>query len=177
MSDDDKKKPREETRDPSASSDAPIAATEDEGEDRMRSLIKSAMKSSRSEASTRRAKGSDVAILTKEESGGDGGGDGDGDAGNHDGDDDPPSSGIVDEVDLRDALRGALRPPPGTVAPDLLQGVQRKLRVRSRGKFYGDGWSTAESPKSTYLITTIIMLILVALVFLVLIPWSSATLP
>ena len=79
----------------------------------------------------------------------------------------------VDEVDLKEALRGALRPPPGAVAPQLLRGVQKKLRVRSRGKFYGDGWSTAESPRSTYLVTSAIMLVLVAIVFLVLMPWIS----
>ena len=93
----------------------------------------------------------------------------------------PPSSGeadvVVDEVDLKEALRGALRPPPGSVAPDLLSGVQKKLRVRSRGKFYGDGWSTSASPRSTYLITSLIMLVLVAIVFLVLMPWASDRLP
>jgi hypothetical protein len=83
---------------------------------------------------------------------------------------------VVDDVDLKDALRGALRPPAGAVAPNLLKGVQRKLRVRSRGKFYGDGWSTAESPKTTYLITAIIMLVLIAVLFVALVPWSSASL-
>ena len=87
------------------------------------------------------------------------------------------SSVELDEVDLKDALRGALRPPPGSVAPNLLRGVQKKLRVRSRGKFYGDGWSTSESPKTTYLITTLIMLVLVALLFLVLVPWGPTSLP
>ncbi|MFO0610992.1 MAG: hypothetical protein U0414_00290 [Polyangiaceae bacterium] len=89
----------------------------------------------------------------------------------------PASTGVVvDDVDLKDALRGALRPPAGAVAPNLLKGVQRKLRVRSRGKFYGDGWSTAESPKTTYLITAIIMLVLIAVLFFALVPWSSASL-
>jgi hypothetical protein len=89
-----------------------------------------------------------------------------------------PSSSpvVVDDVDLKDALRGALRPPAGAVAPNLLKGVQRKLRVRSRGKFYGDGWSTAESPKTTYLITAIIMLVLIAVLFFALVPWSSTSL-
>src|SRR4051812_32188611 len=40
-----------------------------------------------------------------------------------------------DEVEMRDVLRRALRPPPGAVAPELLEGVQKKLRTRSRGKF------------------------------------------
>jgi hypothetical protein len=83
----------------------------------------------------------------------------------------------LDEVDVKELLRGALRPPPGAVAPRILPGVQRKLRVRSRGKFYGDGWSTAESPRSTYLVTSVLMLVLILVVFIVLVPWSSAPLP
>jgi hypothetical protein len=83
----------------------------------------------------------------------------------------------LDEVDMRDLLRSALAPPPGAVAPDLLHGVQRKLRRRSRGKFYGDGWSTARTPRSTYLFTSVLMLVLIGLVFLVLIPWGSGALP
>jgi hypothetical protein len=84
--------------------------------------------------------------------------------------------GELDEVDVRDLLRAALRPPPGSVAPHLLRGVQRRLRVRSRGKFYGDGWSTARSPRSTYLVTSLLMLAVILLVFVVLIPWAGTAL-
>ncbi|MDI1450054.1 hypothetical protein [Polyangium sp. 6x1] len=83
----------------------------------------------------------------------------------------------LDEVEVRELLRRALRPPPGSVAPSLLGGVQKKLRTRSRGKFYGDGWSTSRSPRSTYLVTSILMLVLVAFVFLVLVPWGGGALP
>lgn len=79
----------------------------------------------------------------------------------------------LDDVDVRDLLRGALRPPPGAVAPELLGGVQKKLRVRSRGKFYGDGWSTAHAPRSTYLVTSAIMLLLIFVVAVLLIPWEA----
>jgi hypothetical protein len=92
----------------------------------------------------------------------------------------PPSSeggAVLDEVDLKDALRGALRPPPGAVAPSLLSGVQKKLRVRSRGKFYGDGWSTAPTPRSTYIISSVVMLLIIGLVFFALVPWTSTKLP
>jgi hypothetical protein len=74
-------------------------------------------------------------------------------------------------------LRSARAPPRGAPPPDILRGVQRKLRKRSRGKFYGDGWSTARSPRSTYLFTSILMLALIGIVFLVLIPWGSGALP
>lgn len=85
--------------------------------------------------------------------------------------------GVLDEVDVRELLRSALAPPRGAVAPELLRGVQRKLRTRSRGKFYGDGWSTARSPRSTYLVTSALMLFLIAFVYFVLIPWGGDALP
>lgn len=83
----------------------------------------------------------------------------------------------LDEVEMRDILRRALRPPPGSVAPELLGGVQKKLRTRSKGKFYGDGWSTARSPRSTYLVTSLLMLVLIGFVFLILLPWGGGALP
>ena len=89
------------------------------------------------------------------------------------GDDDGGREGSLDDVDVRDLLRGALRPPPGSVAPELLGGVQRKLRQRSRGKFYGDGWSTASAPRSTYLVTSAIMLALIVVIAVLLIPWEA----
>ncbi len=81
------------------------------------------------------------------------------------------------DVEMRDVLRKALRPPKGAVAPELLEGVQKKLRTRSRGKFYGDGWSTARSPRSTYLVTSVLMLVLIGFVFLILLPWGGGALP
>ncbi len=83
----------------------------------------------------------------------------------------------LDEVDVRELLRSALAPPKGAVAPALLQGVQRRIRTRSRGKFYGDGWSTAKSPRSTYLVTSLLMLVLIGFVFFVLVPWGGGALP
>ena len=81
----------------------------------------------------------------------------------------------LDEVDVRELLRSALEPPnEPKIPPSILRGVQRKLRARSRGKFYGDGWSTSASPRSTYLVTSLLMLILIALVFFVLIPWGGS---
>lgn len=90
---------------------------------------------------------------------------------------DEEMAAVLDEVDMRDLLRSALAPPPGSVAPQILPGVQKKLRHRSRGKFYGDGWSTAKAPRQTYLVTSVVMLVLIGFVFLVLIPWGSGALP
>ena len=85
----------------------------------------------------------------------------------------------IDEVDVRDLLRAALEPPPPKPSGDaiLLKGVQKRIRVRSKGKFYSDGWSTSRTPRSKYLLTIIFMLVLIAFVFLGLIPWSNGALP
>jgi hypothetical protein len=57
--------------------------------------------------------------------------------------------------------------PPG----DVLAGVQRKLRVRSGGKFYADAWSTAKQPPIlTFLVTSALMLVIVLVVYAVLAP-------
>ena len=47
---------------------------------------------------------------------------------------------------------------------DLLKGVQRKLRKRSKGKFYADGWSTTHS-RINYVLVAMIMLLTIAIVY------------
>ena len=80
------------------------------------------------------------------------------------------------ENSLRSMLRGALREegPP----PNVLAGVQKKIRERSRGKFYADGWSTAKHPPlNTYLITSLLMLAVLGLSYALLSPLSGSPEP
>jgi hypothetical protein len=49
-------------------------------------------------------------------------------------------------------------------APDLLQGVQRRIRKRSRGKFFADGWSTGQA-KIGYVLVALVTLLLVAVAY------------
>jgi hypothetical protein len=69
---------------------------------------------------------------------------------------------------IRELLRGAAtkdRPPD----VDVLHGVQQKIRQRSRGKYFADGWSTTRQPPvSTYLVTSLVMLAIIVFVYLVL---------
>ena len=53
--------------------------------------------------------------------------------------------------------------------PRLLPGVQRKLRERSRGKFFGDGWSTSQT-KFNYGLVALAMLLIIAVAYFVLGP-------
>jgi hypothetical protein len=63
---------------------------------------------------------------------------------------------------------GAAKPEPR--APDeFLRGVQKRIRARSRGKFYGDGWSTA-APRVSYALIALVMLLVMALAYVVLGP-------
>ena len=73
------------------------------------------------------------------------------------------------EDSVRSLLRGALREEGP--APDVLAGVQKKLRERSRGKFYADGWSTAKHPPfNTYLVTSLLMLAVLVISYALLSP-------
>lgn len=51
----------------------------------------------------------------------------------------------------------------------LLKNVQQKLRKRSKGKFYGDGWSTSQS-KISYVLVAAVMLVTIVAVYLALGP-------
>jgi predicted nucleic acid-binding protein len=52
---------------------------------------------------------------------------------------------------------------------ELLASVQRKLRTRSKGKFYGDGWSTSPS-RMNYALIAAVMLVTIVAVWLALGP-------
>ena len=78
----------------------------------------------------------------------------------------------VDDDRLRSALRGALR--QDGEAPDVLAGFQKKVRERSDGKFYADGWSTSRHPPvNTYFVTGILMLLALGVIYALLAPLSG----
>jgi|GEM_PF-2012345 len=78
-----------------------------------------------------------------------------------------------DAAALARLLRGALGEDPET--PDVLRGVQRKLRQRSGGKFFSDGWSTERQPPiQTYLVTSLVMLAIILAIWAVLYPISGS---
>jgi hypothetical protein len=91
-----------------------------------------------------------------------------------------PSKGDVEERESRDGtedplrslLRGAFE--EAGPAPNVLAGVQKKIRERSGGKFYADGWSTAKHPPgSTYLATSLFMLAILVVAYALLSPLSG----
>ena len=87
--------------------------------------------------------------------------------------DTPEESPSVEDDRLRSALRGALRGDGDS--PDLLAGFQKKVRERSDGKFYADGWSTSRHPPvNTYLVTGILMLLALGVIYALLAPLSGA---
>jgi hypothetical protein len=77
-----------------------------------------------------------------------------------------------DEQDsaMRELVKRALsRDDAVKNAPDILRGVQRRLRKRSRGKFFADGWSTMHT-RFGYLLVATITVLLVALAYFALGP-------
>jgi hypothetical protein len=75
----------------------------------------------------------------------------------------------AEDVAIQSLLRKSMVERGPVVVPDLVTGVQKKLRKRSRGKFYADGWSTATS-RTSYVLVAVAMLVVVALAYLVLGP-------
>jgi hypothetical protein len=80
-----------------------------------------------------------------------------------------PEAASLDDDDVKALLKSALRvqPPPQT---NVLRGVQKKIRQRSKGKFYSDGWSTSSSPRTTYFVTSLVMLVVIIALYLALVP-------
>ena len=63
----------------------------------------------------------------------------------------------------------AKTPVPSDADKELLRKVQTKLRQRSKGKFYGDGWSTTQS-RLNYALIAAVMLVTIVAVYLALGP-------
>jgi hypothetical protein len=57
-------------------------------------------------------------------------------------------------------------------APDILRGVQRRLRQRSRGTFFARGWSTSQvrQTRLIYVVLALLTLVLVAVAYFGLLP-------
>jgi hypothetical protein len=50
-------------------------------------------------------------------------------------------------------------------APNLLGGVQRRIRRRSRGRFFADGWSTGQARFGYVLVAAVTMLLVLLAYF------------
>ena len=81
----------------------------------------------------------------------------------------------LDDDEVRSLLRQAMNVDREKTPSSVLPGVQRKLRQRSRGKFYADGWSTGRSPRSTYFVTSLVMLIILVAMYFALVPGGWGT--
>jgi hypothetical protein len=82
-------------------------------------------------------------------------------------------------VKLEAAVRSAFATSvEESASVDVLRGVQDRLRERSGGKFYGDGWSTTRHPPfSTFFITSLMMLAVVAIIYAILVPLVGDPIP
>ena len=85
------------------------------------------------------------------------------------GSDEEVPADAAEDVAIQSLLRKSMVERGPVVVPDLVTGVQKKLRKRSRGKFYADGWSTATS-RTSYVLVAVAMLVVVAIAYLVLGP-------
>jgi hypothetical protein len=77
-----------------------------------------------------------------------------------------PESEAVRDLVKRALAKDTLANNP----PDILRGVQRRIRLRSRGKFFADGWSTAHHARPAYVLIALITLLIVGLAYYALLP-------
>jgi hypothetical protein len=62
-------------------------------------------------------------------------------------------------------LKRSLDVPAPAPEHSILRGVQRRIRKRSRGKFFADGWSTSDGRVSHALIAAAMLLIVLVAYF------------
>jgi hypothetical protein len=79
----------------------------------------------------------------------------------------PNDDDRIDEGEER--MRALLKRALATEAvvketPDLLAAVQRRIRRRSRGKFFSDGWSTGQA-RLGYMLVALVTLLLVVVAY------------
>jgi hypothetical protein len=87
----------------------------------------------------------------------------------------PTELDAAGQESVRELVRDAMSSP--SQPPDLTHGFQRRIRARSRGKFYADGWSTSKHPPvNTYLVTSVMMLALLCVIYSLLHPLSGSPL-
>ncbi len=70
---------------------------------------------------------------------------------------------------MRALLKRSLSKEEHAPAKPILREVQRKIRQRSKGKFFSDGWSTTAA-KMNYALVAVLMLLIVAIAYFALGP-------
>jgi hypothetical protein len=66
---------------------------------------------------------------------------------------------------MKALLKRSLDVPVSKGRPSILREVQRRIRKRSRGKFFADGWSTSDA-RVSYLLVAIAMLLVLAIAYM-----------
>jgi hypothetical protein len=93
--------------------------------------------------------------------------------------DEPMEREAHDDDEANDPMRALLKrslvsEKPAPAPDEFLRGVQKRIRTRSRGKFYADGWSTSNARVSVALVA-LVMLLVVVLAYVVLGPTGIST--
>jgi hypothetical protein len=65
---------------------------------------------------------------------------------------------------IRKLVKRALAIDPNAPVPSLLPGVQRRIRRRSRGRFFADRWSTTQT-RASYLLVGLLTLLVAAIAY------------
>jgi hypothetical protein len=83
--------------------------------------------------------------------------------------DEPVPTDAKEDDAMRALLKRSTDAEVEGARPHLLRGVQKKIRTRSKGKFYADGWSTSQ-PRIHYALVAAAMLLVIAIAYFALGP-------
>jgi hypothetical protein len=88
----------------------------------------------------------------------------------------PGDDELEQDPRARDAMRQLLKRSLSVEAlakgsPALVAGVQRRIRRRSRGRFFADGWGTTQS-RVSYLLVGLMTLSVAVAAYIALSPWG-----
>ncbi len=83
-------------------------------------------------------------------------------------DEEIPEGALEDDKEMQKLLASAMS-DVGAPQPDLVKRVQTTIRKRSKGRFFSDGWSTANT-RANYLVIALTMLLIAGVSYFVLHP-------
>ena len=69
-----------------------------------------------------------------------------------------------DDDVMRALIKRSLAGAESEAPKPVLREVQRKIRQRSKGKFFSDGWSTSQA-RVSYALVAVLMLLIVAVAY------------
>ena len=88
------------------------------------------------------------------------------------------SDSLFDDVDVSDLLREVFDGSDGArPSGDIMGKVRQTLRQESGGRYFNDAWSSSSHPIRSFMLTSLVMLVVAVLLAILLPPYGLSPLP